>query len=54
MASQEHVKMLILQKEKLNNKIHNEEKRPLPDIGLLHKLKWKRLKIDDEIGHFQL
>lgn len=49
MALNEHLKSLNLKKGKLDLKILTEEKRPLPDSDLLHVLKLRRLKIQDEI-----
>lgn len=49
MAVKTHINMLNQQVKSLDTKIHNEQKRPLPDEDILHMLKLKRLKIQDEI-----
>lgn len=53
MATLQHIKMLVLQKKKIDDRIHSEEKRPLPNEGILHQLKWRRLKINDEIQRYR-
>lgn len=53
MALNEHLKSLNLKKGELDQKIFSEEKRPLPDSDLLHTLKLRRLKIQDQIENFK-
>lgn len=53
MALKEHIKRLILRRKGIEDQIHNEEKRPLPNTSILHKLKWRRLVINDEIKHLR-
>ncbi len=49
LKSRAHMEMLIAKKEILDQKIHDEEKRPLPNDVLLHKMKREKLQIRDEV-----
>jgi len=47
--SRAHIEMLLAKKEVLEQRIHDEEKRPLPNDVLLHKMKREKLHLNDEV-----
>lgn len=44
-----HIDSLKAKHAALDQAIHDEETRPLPDVGRLHDLKRQKLKIKDEL-----
>jgi hypothetical protein len=48
-----HVEELASKHAALDEMIHEEEHRPLPDMTRLHELKKEKLRLKDELaGHF--
>jgi hypothetical protein len=49
MSEENRINSLKQRKQRLDTKITDEEKRPSPDEATLHKLKAKKLSINDEL-----
>lgn len=54
MAMQEHVDSLRTKHARLEQQIHDEQIRPLPDPALLARLKKEKLRIKEEIERSDL
>lgn len=54
MHSEAHIDALSRKHAALDEKIHVEENRPVPDSTILHELKREKLVLKDEMARLQI